>query len=576
MRPVAVRIVGRSRGLIPQLQHKLADAYELLPIVAHLDEDGTIILSHRVTTRADIEPLKVFLRQAGVTERDIRIDSTAISGQDQLARALSRGVRDSGLDFGQDVAERDAALERYFVETPSYRALLHNNKHVVIGPKGIGKTALLRKVMAEQRNSILITPESYATDVLEALSAAPVMSDRGALTTTWKYTLLIEIFRQVVGRRLGDERTSKLLKAYLLDHGLLHTQLSLFDQFIEYVRRIVTVKGKIGPVEGEIGLDRATELRSLLRLDALFDLTTALQQALRRDVFTIYIDELDQGWNNSDIANRFLVALLTAAIQMRGYSSNLHVVVFLRSEIFELLTPHLDQLDKLRSDIEAVTWSDQNLTTLIVRRALHSLRIFENVHPEAGIQLLFPGTVAPSGTPTFDYLLKRTSYRPREVIQFANLAVAAASALDARAISGDAVLRAEDQFSEWKFEHIVSANLHIYPRLQELLNHFRGVPRRVDHSWLEQRLSDALLSVAEEATPPSWFNSDLDVTTLIRLLFELEVIGSERVDHAGYWMKDDYEFVYERPKARPELSQTFMFHPGLWKALDLVELRGAA
>ncbi len=48
------------------------------------------------------------------------------------------------LDLGNSVAEQDAALERYFVETEAFRRLARGDVDIVAGDKGTGKTALYR------------------------------------------------------------------------------------------------------------------------------------------------------------------------------------------------------------------------------------------------------------------------------------------------------------------------------------------------------------------------------------------------------------------------------------------------
>ena len=46
------------------------------------------------------------------------------------------------LDMGNAVAEFDKALERYFVETETFRALVEDKADIIAGDKGAGKTAM--------------------------------------------------------------------------------------------------------------------------------------------------------------------------------------------------------------------------------------------------------------------------------------------------------------------------------------------------------------------------------------------------------------------------------------------------
>ncbi len=48
------------------------------------------------------------------------------------------------VDLGSSVAEHDQLLERYFIETETFRDLVTDNGDTIAGDKGTGKTALYR------------------------------------------------------------------------------------------------------------------------------------------------------------------------------------------------------------------------------------------------------------------------------------------------------------------------------------------------------------------------------------------------------------------------------------------------
>ncbi len=48
------------------------------------------------------------------------------------------------LDLGSSVAEHDSSLERYFVETSTFKRLIRDEGDVIAGDKGTGKTALFQ------------------------------------------------------------------------------------------------------------------------------------------------------------------------------------------------------------------------------------------------------------------------------------------------------------------------------------------------------------------------------------------------------------------------------------------------
>jgi hypothetical protein len=573
MSPIYLSIVGKSKFIYnKEIRSLVMEQYHYL--IEKIVANSTIFFSDRVRSRDDVDDLIKFLTQHGIPKKDLRIHYSSRTGQDELEAILQYSLDRSGLTFGEDVAERDEGLDTYFITTEAFKSVLKHEKHIIIGPKGSGKSAILRQVSSNETNSLTITPEHYATDVLEVLRSKRISTDLTAFITTWKYTLLVEIFKKLVTNQIGDAKALLDLRKYLVEHGHMGSELSMLERFLDYLRRITQIKGKVGPVEGEIGLDPVDELGKLFKMDELLGLIPSLRKALRRTEFTVFIDELDQSWNNTDTANQFLISLLTAAIQLRGISENLHVVVFLRSEIFDLLKPFLPQLDKLRSDIESIQWSRRELVNLIVSRALNSMRIGDDINAETAIKVLFPADISAYSTiSSFDYLLSRTSFRPREVIQFCNLALKEAIDLDQSYIGMDAILRAEETFSIWKREHITAENMYIYPGLDKVLESFRGQSRKLSHDAISYLLEGIILQAEENGSLPYWLREGMESVDLLRLLYTLEIIGIERTSAnttpiTKTW--EAYDFVYRRPGGRPEVSASFIYHPGLWKGLEMV------
>ncbi len=76
------------------------------------------------------------------------------------------------LDFGSSVAEQDALLKNYFVETEPFRALVEGRVDVIAGDKGTGKSAMYR-ILSEQYASM---SELNHIEVISAFnpSGAPI------------------------------------------------------------------------------------------------------------------------------------------------------------------------------------------------------------------------------------------------------------------------------------------------------------------------------------------------------------------------------------------------------------------
>ena len=197
MRPTSIKIVGRSALTYNQLvQRDLR--YGLFPdLVSRLHRGSEIFLSKKIATADDVQPLVDYLVRRGIPRSDIRLRYPELEVDQLLRSKLAVGLAQSGLTFGADVAEHDAGLSRYFISTQSFQAIKAGKRHLVVGPKGSGKSAILQVLLEDLKDPLVITPEHYATDVLDSLAKSHLSTELSAYITTWKYTLLIEIFQRL-------------------------------------------------------------------------------------------------------------------------------------------------------------------------------------------------------------------------------------------------------------------------------------------------------------------------------------------------------------------------------------------
>lgn len=492
--------------------------------------------------------------------------SEALRAQ-RSAQRLEERIRDpdsfSTIDLGGDVAEYDPALLEYFIATRAYSRVESGAVSVVIGPKGSGKTAILKALENRygSRNSIVITPEVFATSMLRQVveDGRGIWDEDQAFVSTWIFTILVEVFKRLsVDPRGVPSNTLKKLRGFLRDNAS-YEDVDLFTRFIGYLKRIEGVK--VGQYELTL---KTRMLQELYSLAPLYEIVPSLRGA--GEEMLILLDELDTGWDNSAHANSFVASLLQAAIKIQSLGLRTRVVAFLRSEIFDLVQDKLDHLDKLRSGIEVIKWSLGELADVVVRRVAHSLDFHD---PRTGHELqianaLFDGSVAGQGG--FEYLVTRTSLRPREVLQFMRHAHQLAREAGARAITPEVLAKAEEDFSSWKFRHLCSEYRHIYPELSDLVWSFRGQGPVLSDSDALLIVEQYLEDVGSER--PQWVGAPQE---LLQLLYSVEIIGVPRPasgkPRSG--LIAQYEFSFERQSAAVRKASSFLIHPGLWSVLEV-------
>ena len=177
------------------------------------------------------------------------------------------------LDLGNSVAEFDRALEKYFVETETFRVLVSGDADVVAGDKGTGKTALytiLRRRYAAlpelEKIEIIAGFNPSGNPVFQRLAQQDVLTE-GQYATVWKAYVL-----SLVGNWLLDLYESAFTaRMHELDKLLVRTELrsaddsaqTVFSRIVNYVARFLNPKAaQVEFTFSEQGIPAPFSLRS--------------------------------------------------------------------------------------------------------------------------------------------------------------------------------------------------------------------------------------------------------------------------------------------------------------------------
>jgi hypothetical protein len=326
------------------------------------------------------------------------------------------------LDLGNSVAEEDRDLQKYFVETDTFRALVTDEADIIAGDKGTGKTALY-KILTGRYGEI---PELADVEVVTAFNptgnsvfqqmAKGEVLTEGQYTTVWKsYALslagnwLLEIYE-------GNYTPSmEKLNIVLARAGLRTTDdpQTVFTKLIGIVNRIVKPKSagvevsfddaglpvlipqiEFGNGEGEKHDDyilRHTETLRILN-DALTEAGLSVWLVLDR------LDEAFQGYPQTEIPA--LRALLRTYLDMKEFY-HIKLKIFVRRDLFRKVTQG-DQgfvnLTHINTRKIEVGWDDEDLLNLLVRRIRNNKEFSETIGlagktDEEVFNLLFPDQV---------------------------------------------------------------------------------------------------------------------------------------------------------------------------------------
>lgn len=483
------------------------------------------------------------------------------------------------LDFGALAAERDKGLQDYFIESESYRRILDGDRSVILGNRGSGKTAIFKMVAEAERSRgarvVELAPEDYSYELLNQTMEAQSRGSwakQGAYAAAWKYLIYVLTMKEVTrggkGFKTGPARR---IYEYLRDE---HAELALnpVATLISYLKRLEGVKlGKY-----EAGL-KSKALHQLYKLEELEPLLDDLDAVCEKTRVVLLVDELDRGWDASEDAVSFVAGLFSAAIAVSRRTPNVRVLISLRRELYENIPALYEDAQKVRDIIEVVEWNEPELRQLISKRIEHSLGGTDAASPEDYWNAVFAETIDYRLNKSFNYIVDRTLYRPREIIQFCtDIRRIALDENVSPPLNYDVISHAELGYSDARLKDIAAEYRFQYPGLLSVFETFRGMTYNLERDELEfhvLQVTEGDLPVDADATP--WC-TNLEIDAMIEILWRVGFIRAKAVGGLKARRRSGSQYLGSHQVSALNLSSisAFHVHPMFRSYLGLREKKG--
>ena len=366
--------------------------------------------------------------------------------------------------FGDEAADFEDIhrLRSYYVKTAVYDQFRANLPlRILVGHKGIGKSALFRIAMSEDSDSntlaIIIRPDDIA-------EVGGDTSDFLKLIRAWKNGL-IEIIARKALNSIGKG-----------DEGLRATLSSFSGRIIDFLRSTI----------------QSTETLSLDHAKRLL-----VQSFLANRLINIYIDDLDRGWQGRRADIQRISALLNAIRDISAENPGIRFRVSLRSDVYFLVRTSDESTDKIEGSVLWQSWTNHDIFVLLVKR----IETFFGRNPDDRIlssqkqsglatylstvmEDRFRGRGKWENAPIHRILMSLIRARPRDLVKLCTLA-----AREARKDGSNRILTEHFQaiFSEYS-----------QGRVQDTINEFRSELPDIERLILNMKPSRRS-AIAEES-----------------------------------------------------------------------------
>jgi hypothetical protein len=441
-----------------------------------------------------------------------------------------------GVHIGEPAAEDDEKfLRTCFIDLPIVDQLrdLESSKCVLLGRTGAGKTAILNHIEAIGDNSIRIDPKDISFEYLTNSRIISFLLEEGCdlsvlFQILWKHILFTKsiicyfesrnLFQKALERVLDSKNPARVYFDRYSDKFWIEQDEVLKEISDGFETRVAEeIKAALGVDYAKIEAGGAASLNltgsqrkeivartkkavSELQVRELGRAIEALDKLMenRQKRYYVIIDDLDLDW----IDNKFKYSLIRSLIEsVKNFRKirNVKVLVALRSDLYEraLLSDESDSLqpEKYEGITCNIKWSSSELRKVVETRIGH---LFKSVYTKQGVKFfdVFPATVRKQET--FDYIVERTLYRPRDVIAFVNSVLdhsAGAATIAARDIAAS-----EADYSKKRYDALCREWAILHPQLRVYLDFLKGRTGRNELSQIAVRevVFDICLTVDDQ------------------------------------------------------------------------------
>jgi len=467
------------------------------------------------------------------------------------------------LSLGSPAAERDEALVEYFVKSESFRRLRDGERCIVLGNRGSGKSAIFQMIAHEERNKgsivLALAPEDYSYELLQAALAAEnsgSWAKQGAYTAAWKYAIYVAVMRELAssGPRFKRGPNAKIYEYIRDNHSDFET--NPIGALLSFLKRLEGFK--LGDYEAAV---KTKELQRLYKLQEIADLIPLLNSACAERNAVVLVDELDKGWDASEDAIAFVAGLFQAAISIRQLTPNVRIYLSLRKELYDNIPSLYEDAQKVRDLVEEITWDESALFDLMNRRISYSIfTALESGDSQNSWETVFSGTLDYRQSKSFNYMIDRTLYRPREIIQFASDAISVAvNRGQVAPIGYSSISEAELSYSEQRLKDIAAEYRFQYPGLLSIFETFRGMTYNFEREELELhclRIATGETRISDSAL---WCQ-DRDLDDMIEILWRVGFLRAQAVGGLKARRRSGSEFLGSHQISGLNLQGVGRFH----------------
>ncbi|TRW48930.1 DNA repair protein [Aliidiomarina halalkaliphila] len=513
-------------------------------------------------------------------------------------------------------------LDKCFVDKGDLEQLLdvENPRAIILGRTGSGKSALIHKIETSVSSCMRLDPNDVSirfleySDIIRFFDALNIKLDL-FYRLLWRHLLVVEILKLRYEIRNEEEgkRFIEGVFSWLRKDKARKKSIEYFNEWgdkfwlntDEHMKEITSrlekeTRATIGFEYSGVGLNtegiknlteqerveikqRASQVVSGLQIKKLNEVLDLLGEYAFDDPqkkFYILIDHLDENWANTSTRCRFIRALIEEIKTFRKIKT-VKIIAALRKDLLELVYDQTRdsgfQEEKYEAYMLELKWSTAELKKMI---SLRVNEVFKSQYTKDSIELdmIFPKEKKGGGQLAIDFMLERTLYRPRDILQFVNETFNLVP--EGQCVSWRILSAADAQYSLKRLKSLQEEWGEMYPSFEHTVELIRGVqPKFTKSAISSERLSDIAFLISDMSLADPCCSAVLSymegkgtresdvIYTILQSLYRIGVIGVKLSSLDTFsWSHIDQASV---SKGDIKRASHFKVHKMLHRALDI-------
>ncbi|SDY24722.1 P-loop ATPase, Sll1717 family [Nitrosomonas sp. Nm58] len=453
--------------------------------------------------------------------------------------------------FGHEAAEDEdpLRLKEYYFKSKVYSQVVNDLPlRIVVGHKGIGKSALFQIAIDEEseknRLTLLIKPD-------DIIGIGEDTDDFLKLIRDWKTGI-----NEIIARKA------------LISFGLSFDGLR--GKFNQYSGAVLDFLTSTFNASDKVNLSPSKE--------------AIIKDFLKHNKISVYIDDLDRGWQGRKHDIQRISALLNAVRDMSTENRGIYFRVSLRSDVYYLARTSDESTDKTEGSVIWYSWTNHEILVLLVKRiesyfgrgvneaellAKHQSSLMNYL--ASIIELKFTGKGHWKDAPMYRVLMSLIRKRPRDLVKLLTLAGREAKSKGSDQIATNHLEAIFEEYSQGRLQDTINEYRSELPNIEKLILGMRPskIQRKASQGYVYS--TDQLLKkirAIEEQGKYHWANgSQADTKELAAFLYKINFITARKQLPSGIDRKYFEENRYLSNKFT-EFGYDWEVHPAYRWALQ--------